>query len=106
MTNELDHETRVPQDDYLRNFLYLPILLINEDLYELDIDKNNQNKLKKVEHSYLVFNYHYKQEPQTSIVHIVTKIGLEDLLKEILNAEKKVQNNMIKAKIDFHKKST
>jgi hypothetical protein len=104
LTNHKNFETRVGADDYLRNFLYLPVLLINEDLYELDIDENNQNKLKSVDRSHLIFNYHYKQEPQTSIVHVVTKSGLEEFLKEILVAEEKVQESMSEAKLKLLKK--
>jgi hypothetical protein len=91
-------EERTYRDDYFRNFLYLPVLLINDDLYELEVNDDNNNNLKKVDRSYLVFNYHYKQQPQTSIVHVVTKTGLKDFLVEILKAEKKVEENMINEK--------
>lgn len=98
MTNEDSHEVDVPISDYLRDFLYLPILLINDDLYELTINDSNNNKLEKVNCSYLTFNYHYMQEPQTTIIHVVTKEGLDTLLSEILNAEKDVLESMNLAK--------
>lgn len=82
-------------DTYFRNFLCLPVLLINEDLYELDIANDNTNELKKVESSRLVFNYHYKQRPHTSIVHVVTKKGLDSFLQELYRIEKIVEKNMI-----------
>lgn len=105
MADKWNNEERSHKDDYLRNFLYLPVLLIKEDLYELEIGDDNENKLKKVERSHLVFNYHYKQVPQTSIIHIVTKEGLKDFLIEILKTEKKVEENMFEAKTLYLKKN-
>ncbi len=90
---------------YFRKFLYLPIILINEDLFELETEDNNDYKLKKVNCSRLVFNYHYKQKPKTAIIHIVTKTGLKDFLIEVLKAEKEVEKNMLKAKEEFNEKS-
>jgi len=84
-------------EEYLRNFLYLPVLLINEDLYELEILEAH-SKLKKVECSRLIFNYHYKQEPKSSIVYVVTKAGLHEFLREVLRVEKQVEESMLKAK--------
>lgn len=90
---------RVPgyKEDYFRNFLYLPIILINDELYELEIGEDNKNILKSVECSRLIFNYHYNQQPQTAIVHIVTKAGLKKLLVEILAAERKVEEHMVES---------
>lgn len=105
MTNEDDHEIEEKADGYLRNFLYLPILLISDDLFELDIDENNETQLRKTDCSYLVFNYHYRQTPKTAIIHIVTKKGLRDLLDQIIIAEKVVEKNMNKAKTELLKKN-
>ncbi len=99
-----NNEEREYKDDYLRNFLYLPVVLINEDLYELELTEDNKNKLRQVECSHLVFNYHYDEEPQTSIVYFVTKKGLEDFLKEILRAEKAVEENLLTAKMELLQK--
>ena len=91
--------------DYFRNFLYLPIILINEDLYELENNDDNEYKLKKVECSRLVFNYHYKQEAKTAIIHMVTKAGLKEFLTDILKAEKKVEENLIEVKNKYEEKT-
>jgi hypothetical protein len=94
------------KDDYFRNILYLPVLLIKEDLYECEIIKGNRNKLKKVECSRLVFNYHFKDKPRTSIIYVVTKKGLKNFLKEILSTGKIVENNMRKSKLEMLKRIT
>jgi len=91
------------EDDYFREFLYLPIILINDDLYELETTVDHKNKLKQVDCSHLVFNYHYKQESKIAIIHIVTKTGLKDFLNRILNAEKKVEENMFLAQDEYIK---
>lgn len=88
-------------NDYLRNFLYLPIILINDHLYELEYNGENESNLQKVELSHLVFNYHYKEEHKTSIIHIVTKSGLKDLIDKIKKAEKKVEKNLMEARIKW-----
>jgi hypothetical protein len=93
------------RDEYYRDFLYLPVLLIKDDLYELEIDEDGLNTLKKVECSRLVFNYHYKQEAKTAIVHVVTKNGLKDFLTEILEAERKVEENILEAKTIYLEKA-
>lgn len=85
-------------EEYLRDFLYLPVLLINDDLYELHIEDDHKPDLKKVECSRLVFNYHYKQEPKSAIVFVVTKKGIDDFLRQVILAEKQVKQNMLKAK--------
>jgi hypothetical protein len=95
---EMWSSERDPKDEYMRNFLYLPVILINDDLYELENADANNHKLNKVDHSYLVLNYHYKEVPQTSIVYIITKAGLESFLNEIHEAEKQVEKNMLMAK--------
>lgn len=84
------------EEKYFRNFLYLPILLINDDLYQLELIENDTTKLTKVDYSRLVFNYHYKQRHCSSIVYVITKHGLDLLLNEILEAEKVVETEMIK----------
>jgi hypothetical protein len=93
------------KDSYFRSVLYLPILLIKEDLYELQITADHENKLQKVECSRLVFNYHYKQKPKTSTIHVVTRKGLKELLKEVLAAEETVEKNMIASKAHILKKA-
>ena len=97
LENRVRERTDRHIEEYLRNFLYLPVLLIKEDLYELEISQSG-TRLKKVECSRLIFNYHYRQEPKSSIVYIVTKEGLSDFIKEFLRVEKMVEENMLKAK--------
>ena len=81
------------KDDYFRHFLFMPILLINDDLYEF-VD----NKLIKVQSSLLVHNYHFEKEPKMAYVFVVTKKGLPPFLKKIRNLEDEIELKMIEAK--------
>lgn len=85
-------------EEYFRHFLYIPILLINEDLYELDISDNGYTSLRKVESSKLIYNYHRFDEPKTSIIVVMTKKGLEDFLPEMRELENRIVEKMIKLK--------
>ncbi|MBK9801285.1 MAG: hypothetical protein IPP56_16710 [Bacteroidetes bacterium] len=95
---EWNNDTNSKYYPIFRNILYLPVLLIKDDLYTLELNNDNKNLLTKVEKSYLVFNYHYKQFPQTSIIPIITEAGLVSFLNEINSAEKLVEKNMLKAR--------
>lgn len=91
---------------YLRNFLYLPVVLINEDLYELELLEDNKNKLTQVDCSHLVFNYHFNKQPSSSIIYFITKKGLEEFLKTIIKAGKEVERNMLEAKLQLLQQQT
>jgi len=93
------------KDEYFRNFVYLPVLLIKEDLYELDYEDDNSPRLTKVETSQLVFNYHFKQKPRTAIIFIVTKSGLKQFLEEMLDVERMVEKHMLECKIHYLSKN-
>lgn len=84
--------------DYFRNFVYLPILLISEDLYELSYNKNGNTDLKKVESSILVHNYHYKNTPNMAFIFIVTRKGFEPFMENVLKLERKTEDHMIEIK--------
>lgn len=82
-------------DQYLRLFLYLPILLISDDLYELKYNDEKIPKLNKSECSLLLYNYHYNEEPKMSYVFVVTRNGLKDLLNFMMETEKQVFDNLV-----------
>lgn len=85
-------------DEYFRVFLWLPILLINDGLYELDIESNDQPTLNKVEWSKLIFNYHRGEIQKNAIIYVVTKHSLKKFLIEMLETGKTIETQMIKAK--------
>lgn len=91
-----DEESYV--EEYFRHFLYIPILLINDNLYELDIDVNKTTNLRKVESSKLIYNYHRLDESKTSVIFVMTKKGLEDFLPKMRDLENKIIEKMIKIK--------
>ncbi len=76
-------------------FLFLPVLLINEDLFELEIGRGNKPILHKVEESRLVFNYYFKNEPRISMVWVVTKKGFKGFIDKMIEVERKVESKMI-----------
>jgi hypothetical protein len=93
-----DREVKVAKNDYLRHFLYLPILLIRDDLYELHYDEEHQPVLKKVDSSILVYNYHTKGEPAMAYIYIVTKNGFADFINNTLDLEREIEEKMIKSR--------
>ncbi|RZK42679.1 MAG: hypothetical protein EOO90_06470 [Pedobacter sp.] len=102
---ETDNEEIEPNNGYLRNFLYLPVVLIKDDLYELEIVEDDKHKLTQVDCSHLVFNYHFNQRPCSSIIYFITTKGLEEFLKVLHNAGKEVEKNMLEAKLQLLKKT-
>ena len=85
-------------DQYFRHWIYIPILLINDGLYELELDGENEVSLKEVLMSKLVYNYHLYNEPKMSIIFVMTKKGLNLFLPKMRALEKKVENKMIISK--------
>ena len=81
------------KSDYFRHFLYLPILLINDDLYEY-----KEGNIEKKESSVLVFNYHYKGEPKMAYVFVVTKQGFDGFMEQMIKIERKAENLMLSAR--------
>lgn len=81
------------KDDYFRHFLYLPVLLINDNLFEL---KNGE--LEETEFSILVHNYHYKNVPKMAYVFVVTKKGFSTFLNSMLKLEDEIEQKMIKTR--------
>ena len=93
-----DNDFNMSGDDYLRNFLYLPVLVINDDLFELNLLKRGGKRLTKVSYSKLAFGYRYKSEPKVAIVYIVTKEGLEDFLSMTRKMDMQVEEMMLESK--------
>jgi len=84
---------------YLRHFIYVPVLLIAEDLFELEYSEENNPKLKKVETSILVYNYHYKKQPSMAYIFIVTKKGFPDFMHSMIELENTIELEMIANRI-------
>lgn len=78
------------EDTYFRHFLYLPILLINDELYEL-----NDAKINKVESSILVYNYYFNKEPKMAYIFVITKKGFPNFIDTMLKVEDNVEQKMI-----------
>lgn len=98
INSDEDEEIENYKDDYFRHFLYMPILLINDNLYELDINNENKADLRKVEISKLVYNYYLVDKPKISIIFVMTKKGLNDFLPQMRALEEKLVEKMIKIK--------
>lgn len=85
----------IEADQYLRLFLYLPILLITDDLYELKYDEIKNPKLTKTECSLLLYNYHYESNPSMAYIFVVTKEGLPKLLNFMMETEKEIFEDLV-----------
>lgn len=81
------------KDDYFRHFLFMPVLLINDELFEL-----NDKKLNQVDSSILVLNYHYQKEPKMAYIFVVTKKGFPKFIQQMTKLDEKVEQLMIKIK--------
>lgn len=90
------------ENNYLRHFLYIPILLISDDLYELKI-LNDKPKIFKTEETTLIYNYHHNDLAKSCLVKILTKNGLDNFLAEMLQLEKEVEENMIHIRLKQNK---
>src|SRR5690606_230723 len=82
------------ENEYWRDFIYIPVLLINDDLYELHNNGKEYN-LDKVESSMLVYNYHYKNNFSMTYVYVVTKDGFSNFLDSTLKIEEEIETEMI-----------
>lgn len=78
---------------YFRHWLYLPILLINDDLYELTIE-DGKSQLQEVPFSKLMVNFHYNDNPTSTIIYVVTKSYLNEFLQDMNILEQKISNEM------------
>ncbi len=82
-------------DDWFRHWVYLPVILLKNDLYEMEII-NEEPNLKKVEKSQLIFNYHHKNEKCSSLVTFVTEKGLKKWLNDIRKLELQAEKDILK----------
>jgi len=82
-------------DEYYRKFLYLPVLLIKDDLYELQINNKSDPKLRKVDESKLVFNYYFKGDPRISTIFVVTQKGFKTFMENMIKLERMVEEEMV-----------
>lgn len=83
-------------DDYYRRFLYLPILLIKDNLYELNVDSSTEPTLHKVEQSKLLFSYYFKGDKKISTIWVVTKNGFNSFIENMIGTQKAVEHSMLK----------
>lgn len=93
LDTDLVYEKEEFKSEVFRHFLFMPVLLINDDLYELD-DK----KLEKVDSSILVFNYHFNNEPKMAFVHVLTRNGFENFIEDMIKLQDDVLIKMMKSK--------
>lgn len=92
----IDREESIePENGYWRDFIYLPVLLLADDLYELHSSDDNSHELKKVNSSTLIYNYHFKNIASMAYVFVVTKNGFVDFMNLMLQIEEEVENDMI-----------
>lgn len=91
-------EGREEGEEYYRKFLYMPVLLINDDLFEMEVEVGKEPILHKVEESRLLFNYHYKSIPRLATVWVVTRSGFDRFIKKIVSMERLLEHEMVIAK--------
>lgn len=79
---------------YLRHCRYLPVLIINDNLYELEkID--GEEILEKVDNSIYRFNYYYKNKPELVYIHVITKKWLTNFIDSIIKNDESIESKLI-----------
>lgn len=80
---------------YLRHFIYLPILLISDDLFELTFSEQDIPELRKVDSSILVYNYQIDGIPSMTYIFVITKSGFPDFMNSMVELQRNVEFEII-----------
>jgi hypothetical protein len=99
--NELFYSDYVRDNYEIRHHIYLPILLIRNNLYKLTIEKK-KNKLTKAEFGVLKQNYYFQGQPSSTLVIVLTEKGLFPFLKRMENIENNIRHKIL----DFKQNSS
>lgn len=78
----------------------MPVLLISQDLFEMDIEHDKEPSLRKVEESKFIFNYYFKGKPKLATIWVVTKAGLKSFLTKTIKIERQLEHEMLTARIN------
>jgi hypothetical protein len=97
--NTIDSDESEPADGCLRHFLYLPVLLINDNLFELSYSTDDNIKLLRTETAILVHNYHFENVPSMAFIPVITKRGFPDFLQFMIEIEQRLEKKMIELRI-------
>jgi len=84
-----------PSDNYNRSFLFLPVVIIKDNLMELTIDGGKNQILNPVPYSRLMFTYHYKETAKSALVYFVTQSGFDAFVEELLAVRAKAEQFLI-----------
>jgi hypothetical protein len=79
-----------------RNHLFLPVLIVKDQLYELSVGADGGHNFRQVQSSRLHFAYYYQDEARTALVYVVTQAGLNDFIDEMLDLERKSVAYLVK----------
>jgi hypothetical protein len=82
-------------DNYFRNFLYLPVIVLGGLLFELTLNKNMKPILKEVKSSNFLYNYHWKDQKRSALIWIVTEKGFSNFMNEMIRVEKSLENDLV-----------
>lgn len=93
-------EGREIDEKYYRKFLYMPVLLISKDLFEMDIEHDKEPTLRKVEESRFIFNYYFKGKPKLANIWVVTRAGLKNFLTKTIKIERELEREMLAERIN------
>lgn len=91
-------EGREIDEKYYRKFLYMPVLLISKDLFEMDIEHDKEPTLRRVEESRFIFNYYFKGAPKLATIWVVTRNGLNSFLSKTIKMERELEREMMIAR--------
>jgi hypothetical protein len=80
-------------DRYIRDFLFLPVIVLGGKLFELVPDLNTT--LKQVQVSRLLYNYHLGEETKCAIVYVATQEGFGVFINNLIRMERKIEEHLL-----------
>ena len=83
-------------DEYFRDFLYLPVVVLGGELHELY--PGDPPQLKPVQRSRLLLNYYRGDEPKTALIYAVTMDGFRNFIDGMIKIQDQIQQNMLGAR--------
>lgn len=82
------------EERVFRHFIYMPILLVRGELFELQDDE-----LVEVKSSTLVTNYYHNGENRMAFVFIVTRDGFQEFMQKTQVIERDIASKMAEIKV-------
>ena len=78
--------------------MYLPVLVLGGELYEMRTSSRNKPIFKKVPFSGLIYNYYNGKQPDNILIPVVSKQGFSKFISYTQKIENEALRTLIKVK--------